>query len=144
MTLEECISFAALKHAGQIYKGFDWPFQDEPYICHSLRVMLRLSQKESSYELMQIGILHDVLEDTNTTESEIRGLDLSPLVIQSAIDLRRNKDKEEYFEYIQRIAKCQWYTVIVKVEDLRENLSRNPPHRLYVRYTEALRILSSV
>jgi GTP diphosphokinase / guanosine-3',5'-bis(diphosphate) 3'-diphosphatase len=144
VTLEECISFASLKHQGQIYKGFDWPFEDEPYICHPLRVMLRLSQMESAYELMQIAILHDVLEDTNTTADEIKSLDLSPLVIRSILDITRNKDTEDYLSYINRIAKCHFPTRIVKMEDLRENLSRNPSHRLHVRYTEALRILSAV
>lgn len=144
MTLEECISFASLKHQGQIYKGFDWPFQDEPYICHPLRVMLRLSQMESANELMQIGVLHDVLEDTNTTEDEIRRLDLLPQVIQSVLEITRIKDKEGYPEYIQRIAKCSWHTRIVKMEDLRENLSRNPPQSLHTRYTVALKILSAV
>lgn len=144
MILEECISFAATKHAGQIYKGFDWPFQDEPYICHSLRVMLRLSQLESAYELMQIGVMHDVLEDTDTTENEIKQLDLAPLVIQSLLDLTRQKDREDYRQYIDKIARCNYHTIIVKMEDLRENLSRNPPHRLHVRYTEALKVLSAV
>lgn len=142
MTLEECISFASLKHQGQIYKGFDWPFQDEPYICHPLRVMLRLSQMESANELMKIAVLHDVLEDTDTTEEELKNNGLSPIVIQAVIDLSRNKKTEKYPRYIERINNSSWQVRCVKIEDLRENISRKPTPKLYDRYAEALKVLT--
>ncbi|MDW8303964.1 MAG: HD domain-containing protein [Acidobacteriota bacterium] len=62
-------SFAAKKHAGQKRKdGF------EPYINHPLEVASILANigEVTDEDILAAAILHDTLEDTETTEEEIK------------------------------------------------------------------------
>lgn len=56
-TLEIAIAFAAKQHAGQVDKA------NVPYILHPLRVMLNVPTIDHKI----IAVLHDILEDTETT-----------------------------------------------------------------------------
>lgn len=66
----DALRFAADKHISQRRKGCDMI----PYINHPIKVVHLLSTtgKESDFELLTAAILHDVLEDTDATEIEIR------------------------------------------------------------------------
>lgn len=62
------LEFAAYKHRLQRRKGY----QRLPYINHPITVTGLLKQfDETDPELMAAAMLHDVLEDTNSTEEEI-------------------------------------------------------------------------
>jgi len=67
--IHEAIIFAARKHAGQVRKG-----TDIPYITHPMEVMQILTENGCTEKVIIAGILHDTLEDTETTPSEIIGL----------------------------------------------------------------------
>jgi len=69
MTFHNAIIFAARKHNGQLRKG-----TDIPYIAHIMEVMQILIENNCSEEIVIAGILHDTLEDTDTTPDEIRHL----------------------------------------------------------------------
>ncbi len=56
-TLKRAIQIAAQAHDGQTDKG------GEPYILHPLRVMLRMTSEEERI----VGVLHDVVEDSDYT-----------------------------------------------------------------------------
>lgn len=64
--------FAAKKHSNQIRKGSD----AEPYINHPLEVADLLADvgKVSDIDLLVAAILHDTIEDTETTKDEIAEL----------------------------------------------------------------------
>jgi hypothetical protein len=64
--IDEAIEFAALKHNGQYRKG-----TDIPYISHPYGVGMILFKARCNEEQIIAGILHDTLEDTDTTPSEI-------------------------------------------------------------------------
>lgn len=64
--IHDAIIFATLKHQGQVRKG-----TDIPYIVHPMEVMQILTENLCSEDVIVAGILHDVLEDTNTTKAEI-------------------------------------------------------------------------
>lgn len=64
--IHNAILFATLKHEGQKRKG-----TDIPYIVHPMEVMQILTANRCSEDVIVAGILHDVLEDTDTTEAEI-------------------------------------------------------------------------
>jgi len=66
MDIRKAIIFATQKHAGQVRKG-----TDIPYITHPMEVMQILSKEGCRNEVIIAGILHDVLEDTNTSPAEI-------------------------------------------------------------------------
>lgn len=65
-------SFAAKKHAGQTRKGDD----AAPYINHPLEVANLLANvgKITDYDVLIAAVLHDTVEDTETTKEEITKL----------------------------------------------------------------------
>lgn len=76
--LEDAICFATKRHAGQVRKG-----SDIPYITHPLETMTILNTMKADTDLLIAGVLHDTVEDTDTTSEEIRelfGEDVAALV----------------------------------------------------------------
>jgi hypothetical protein len=64
--MDQAIEFAAHKHRHQQRKG-----TDIPYISHPYAVGMILLKAKCKEEVIIAGILHDTLEDTDTTEEEI-------------------------------------------------------------------------
>ena len=67
--IEQAIVYATLWHQGQCRKG-----TDTPYITHPLKTMSYLIAMDADEDLVIAGLLHDVLEDTNTQAEEIEKL----------------------------------------------------------------------
>ncbi|MBD3222152.1 HD domain-containing protein [bacterium] len=114
-TLDRAIQIAAAAHEGQTDKA------RAPYILHCMRVMLRGATAEE----MIVGVLHDVVEDTDWSLAELAEAGFSEIVIQ-AIDAMTRRDDEPYEDFVRRaarnrIARC------VKVFDLEDNMD---PSRL--------------
>lgn len=65
--LDRAICYAVEMHAGQLRKGTSLP-----YILHPLEAMNILMAMGADMELMASGVLHDVVEDTDATEEDIR------------------------------------------------------------------------
>jgi len=76
--LNKAIHFAADAHLGGVRKG-----TNRPYIGHPLEVMNILNCMEADNNLMIAGLLHDTVEDTETTYMDIKnefGFDVAALV----------------------------------------------------------------
>lgn len=138
-TIERACLQALHWHAGQVDK------QGEPYILHSLRVMLDVSERAQI-----VAVLHDVLEDTNATAEYFdEYLDRTDL---GALLLVTRRDGESYRDYINRIwGACGPDGEIareVKVADIRDNLARMPFTdewaSLRGRYQSALKVLAPI
>lgn len=67
--LNKAIIFAVKRHAGQTRKG-----TTIPYITHPLETLAILNTMRADMYLLSAGVLHDVLEDTDTTEEELKDL----------------------------------------------------------------------
>ena len=67
--LNQAIIFATERHAGQLRKGTALP-----YILHPLETLQILSEMQADMDLQIAGVLHDVLEDTNTAYEELLSL----------------------------------------------------------------------
>ena len=67
VNIQKAIVFATQKHEGQKRKG-----TDIPYIVHPMEVMQILTDMNCEEAVIIAGILHDTLEDTDTTPEEIR------------------------------------------------------------------------
>ena len=65
--LNQAILFAVEKHKGQKRKGTDYP-----YIVHPMEVLSILAAMKMSSDVLIAGVLHDVVEDTNTSLSDIK------------------------------------------------------------------------
>lgn len=82
--LEKAIHFAVIAHSGQVRKG-----TTVPYITHPLATMAILTQMKADTNLLIAGVLHDVLEDTDTNHveiAEIFGSDIYKLVASHTED----------------------------------------------------------
>src|SRR5215204_115042 len=71
-TLLQAASFAAKKHRYQKRKGND----AEPYVNHPLEVANLLANvgKIDDYDVLIAAVLHDTIEDTQTTSEELTAL----------------------------------------------------------------------
>ena len=65
--IDKAIAFATVAHQGQVRKA-----TYIPYITHPFSVAMLLSQVGCSEDVIIAGLLHDTLEDTETTFEELR------------------------------------------------------------------------
>lgn len=67
--ISRALDFAARKHAHQRRKGL----KAEPYINHLTEVALHLAEASDGNDpqLVMAGLLHDTIEDTETTRDEL-------------------------------------------------------------------------
>lgn len=110
--LATAIKIAAEAHEAQVDRG------GNAYVLHPLRLMLRLRTDDA--ELMQIAVLHDVIEDAEYASIDwLRHLGFSERVLDALSFLAHDKGVP-YRIYIANIAKNADATR-VKIEDLRDN-----------------------
>jgi (p)ppGpp synthase/HD superfamily hydrolase len=75
----QALIYASTKHHGQVRKG-----TDIPYITHPVAVAEILSRYDCTPDVVYAGLLHDVIEDTQVTQSELTeqfGANIAALVI---------------------------------------------------------------
>lgn len=114
ITIEDAICLAANAHKGQK------DLEGSPYILHPLRV----GMMGQNYEEMVTGFLHDVVEDTDISFSQLEEKGVSDEVI-AALKLLTRNDGETYWEYVERIARSDNKLALrVKLNDLSHNLER--------------------
>ena len=133
-TIEDAIALAALAHIYQVDK------QGVSYILHPVRVMLRFKREPAQ----MVAVLHDLLEDTAVTASDLRLAGYPEEVVDAVVTLTRVAG-ETYDAFIDRVMKNQ-LAARVKVADIEDNLARITPaleERLGARYRLALERLAN-
>ena len=102
---------------------------------HAMRVSALASGYGRDYEL--IGLLHDIIEDTDTTLDELT------VDIRDDIDILTRKNNETYFEYINRIVNSSKRAIIIKCCDIYDHLQcvDTLTDSLKKRYDKAYNIL---
>ena len=132
-TLERAIAVAVAAHAGQIDKA------SRPYILHPLRVMLALDTTDDQI----VGVLHDVVEDTEVTLDRLRADGFSEAIL-AALDSVTKREGEGYPAFVLRAA-ANPIGRKVKLADLHDNsdLSRiahptQKDHARLARYRAAI------
>lgn len=98
-------------HDGQFDKG------GNPYILHPLRVMHRLRTKDEFLQCIALG--HDLVEDRGITYQQLREAGMPERVIHGIRCLTKIAG-ESYDEYKEKV-KSNWDSILVKMEDLRDN-----------------------
>lgn len=91
--VEKAIIFAAKAHCGAKRKG-----TDIPYIVHPMEAGAIAASVTDDKEVIAAAILHDVLEDTDTTESEIEagfGKEVLRLIKSDSEDKREDLPPEK-------------------------------------------------
>lgn len=129
------------KHKDQVDK------QGIPYVFHPFIVANNMENEEETI----VALLHDVIEDTNTSLEELKNLGFNDRIIE-AIDTLTHKDGEEYQTYIERISKNKLARK-VKIADLYHNMDITrfadmiiPDNYLkkYQIYSESLEYLENI
>jgi len=136
--LERAIQIAINAHAGQKDKA------GNDYILHPLRVML----KGISLDEKIVGVLHDVIEDSDITALDLISEGFSPEIVEAILALT-HQPNEDYNAFINRVlgnklaAKVKLYDLLDNTNILRLNtLTHNDLARLN-KYLEAIRIIEN-
>lgn len=108
-----------------------------PHITHPRRVAESLHHVTHKI----VGWLHDVVEDTPMTLDDLREAGFPELIVQ-AVDSVTRRDGETYLDFILR-SKKNVIGAVVKLADLRDNLSDLRPGSLRDKYLMAVHILSA-
>ena len=111
MNLERAIQIAVEAHLGACDKS------GAPYILHPLRVMLSLTTEEERI----VGVLHDVVEDSDWTLELLEREGFSTIVIDAIGSVTKSSKDLDYLSFVAR-AKQNAVGRRVKLADLRDNL----------------------
>ena len=139
MNLERAIEIAVAAHKGAVDKG------GQPYILHPLVVMMSLKTDEEKI----VGVLHDVVEDTDWTFEALKQEGFSEDIIEALQSVTKSDSDSNYLDFVER-AKANAIGRNVKIADLKHNMdvSRIPSisdldiERLE-RYKKSLEILET-
>lgn len=97
--LEEACAFALEKHAGQVRKG-----TSIPYVSHLLQVAGLVLEHGGDVDQAVAGLLHDALEDTDTTVQEVREAfgDEVTRIVEACTDTLPGDTPEKKGPYVER------------------------------------------
>jgi (p)ppGpp synthase/HD superfamily hydrolase len=115
--------FATLKHSGQFRK-----FSGEAYVEHPKRVaqtILRYKNSKELDKLMAAALLHDTIEDTETSLDEVKTL-FGDLVASLVEELTSDKELkvENKAEYLaQKMSGMTSWALVIKLADRLDNVS---------------------
>lgn len=136
MNLERAIEIAVTAHKGQTDKA------GEPYVLHPLRMMMSLTTAEERI----VGVLHDVVEDTDWTFERLRSEGFSETIME-ALQSVTEVQGEDYGDFILR-ARANLVGRRVKIADVTDNMDlrriSEPTDRDFKRlkkYRKALAVL---
>ena len=110
-TLERAIEIATEAHRGQLDKA------GNEYIDHPLRVMAAGSTTDEKI----VGVLHDVVEDTEWTFGMLAAEGFSEEIIAALRCITKLSDSEPYDKFIARVRTNSLATA-VKLNDLTDNM----------------------
>lgn len=114
--VERAVQLAIFAHKGQVDKA------GKPYIMHPIAV----ASMQDTEEGFIVGMLHDVVEDSDLTLDDLLKQGFSNEVVEAVELLTHSKD-EDYMTYVKRL-KGNELAIKVKIADLTHNsdLSRLP------------------
>ncbi|MBO5498611.1 MAG: hypothetical protein J5990_04375 [Bacteroidales bacterium] len=111
-TLERAIQIATEAHKGQFDKA------GREYIGHPIRVMEMGKTEDEKI----VGVLHDVIEDSDWTFDRLEAEGFSPKVIAALRCVTKTSENENYDDFIDRVKKNPLATA-VKINDLTDNMN---------------------
>lgn len=136
--IDVALEIAKRAHAGQVDKA------GEEYIKHPIYVASQVNTDEEKI----VALLHDVIEDSDTTAEDLLGAGLPSDVVQ-AVQVLTKKKGETYQEYLQKVKENE-LSRVVKLADLKHNsdLSRlkevkESDIKRFEKYRRAIEYLST-
>lgn len=137
--LDKAITFATKVHEGQLRKG-----TEIPYILHPLEAAAIVGTMTTDDEIIAGAVLHDVVEDTDTTVEQIRGLfgdRVAELVASESEDKRENLSAQSTWKIRKQetLNHLKTASVDVKMITLGDKLSNmRAIHRDYISVGDEL------
>lgn len=114
--LQKAKEFAREKHMGQKDdEGKDY------FTAHISQVVNILKQVTDSVYILAAGYLHDILEDTNVTEKELRE-EFGDVITNLVLELTHEGQKDKHGYYFPRLKSKD--AIMIKFADRLSNLSR--------------------
>ncbi len=110
---EKAFKIASEAHQGQLDKG------GSPYIEHVLKVAEIVDMAHHNDEFYIVALLHDVIEDTDMTFSDIKNFGFNERIVHSLKALTKRKS-ETYENYLKRVRQDSAARA-VKIADLTHN-----------------------
>jgi (p)ppGpp synthase/HD superfamily hydrolase len=96
----------------------------KPVILHSVKTAFYLLNKEYGKDIIIVALLHDLIEDSNTSKSEIKK-QFGPKIADVVSALSFNSDikdkKDRYMDMFKRTVSCGNEATIVKCADIYDN-----------------------
>lgn len=117
-TIEQTITLISQLHAGQMYG--DLPFHEHPIaVCKALPA-------GADEDVLHAALLHDVLEDTPTSEADLLTLGYSERTVQLVAALSRLDRSISYMDWVRGIAESGdlWLIRIKRVDNMLNLLGR--------------------
>ncbi|MBC7826491.1 MAG: phosphohydrolase [Chitinophagaceae bacterium] len=140
MNLEKAMRIAFEAHKDQKDK------YGAPYLGHVTRVMNAGNTDDERI----VGVLHDVVEDTDWTFEQLEQEGFSKSIVEAIRCLSKTSDKEDYDDFIER-TKTNPLAVKVKLYDLTDNMDlrrmtevKEKDIERLNKYLKAYRILSGL
>ncbi|MCA9394259.1 MAG: GTP pyrophosphokinase [Candidatus Omnitrophica bacterium] len=137
--LQRAIAIAVEAHRDQTRRN------GSPYVLHPLRVMLSFEDETRRI----IGVLHDVVEDSDWSLDDLREEGFAAEVV-AAVDALTKREGEDYQDYLDRL-ETDALARSVKLADLRDNMSvvelpvvREQDTQRLNRYRQAYKLLSDL
>ena len=87
-----------------------------PYVYHPFHIAEQMTDEITTC----VALLHDIIEDTNTTMDNLRKAGFPDEVLE-ALELLTHKDNEPYYDYVNRL-KDNPVSKAVKLADLSHNM----------------------
>lgn len=109
--LRRAIDIAKEAHKGQVDKT------GNEYIDHPLRVMIAVHSVSEKI----VGVLHDVIEDTDWTFERLEAEGFTTEIIEALKCVTKLSEDEPYDAFIERV-KTNPLAVAVKIKDLADNM----------------------
>ncbi len=137
--LDKAITFATKVHEGQLRKG-----TEIPYILHPLEAAAIVGTMTTDDEIIAGAVLHDVVEDTDTTVEQIRELfgdRVAELVASESEDKRENLSAQSTWKIRKQetLNHLKTASVDVKMITLGDKLSNmRAIHRDYISVGDEL------
>jgi len=129
--IRDALRFATEKHDGQVRRGTNLPYITHPVaVSH---IVIQTKQSRRLQELAAAAILHDVLEDTETSFADLATR--FPPLVASLVHELTSDDKE-----IARVGKLEYmkakmrgmssYGLVIKLADRLHNISDKPTQKM--------------
>lgn len=139
----------ALRFSEEKHKGQKRNSTGDDYIVHPIftsYLIVKFKNSKHIYDLVSAAILHDILEDTDTTQEELVkefGLFISSLVLEVTNDekLMKKMGKLEYQK--KKVVGISNYGLIIKLCDRLSNIYDKPWQKYIKQTIELLDYLES-